>query len=397
MEKDIAVTKFREYLRINTEQPTPDYYGCQKFLYALADELGIARTSHEVVAGKPIVIMTIPGSEPSLPSLMLYSHTDVVPTFRDHWTYDPYSAHKDEQGRIYARGAQDMKCVGSQYFEAIRRHFGRGKKQFRRTVHLVWGPDEEIGGHDGMAKFIETEEFKKLNLGFTLDEGLASENGVYKVYYGERAPWWMEVTFTGNPGHGSKFIENTAVEKLHKFMTSALAFRADQKAKLDAHPELNIGNVTTLNITIIKGGVQTNVVPEKIVANVDCRVTPTDNFEELEAKIRGWCKEAGEGVTIEWHQKCMTKSVTPTTRDDPWWAAIDDVLGEEGCKYTKEIFVGATDSRYLRAKGLKSIGFSPMINIPSLLHDHNEYLTESLFLRGVKIYEKLIERLADLA
>lgn len=36
----------------------------------------------QMVAGKPIVIMTIPGSEPSLPSLMLYSHTDVVPTFR---------------------------------------------------------------------------------------------------------------------------------------------------------------------------------------------------------------------------------------------------------------------------------------------------------------------------
>ncbi|GMS96280.1 hypothetical protein PENTCL1PPCAC_18455 [Pristionchus entomophagus] len=207
----------------------------------------------------------------------------------------------------------------------------------------------------------------------------------------------MEITFTGNPGHGSKFIENTAVEKLHKFMTSALSFRAEQKAKLDAHPEFNIGNVTTLNITIIKGGVQTNVVPEKIVANVDCRVTPADNFEDLEAKIRGWCKAAGEGITIEWHQKCMTKSVTTTTRDDPWWAALEDVLNEESCKFTKEIFVGATDSRYLRAKGLKSIGFSPMINIPSLLHDHNEYLTESLFLRGVEIYEKLIERLADLA
>ncbi|GMS85983.1 hypothetical protein PENTCL1PPCAC_8158, partial [Pristionchus entomophagus] len=81
-EEDIAVRKFREYLRINTEQPIPDYYGCQAFLYTLADELGIARTSHEMVPGKPIIIMTIPGSEPALPALMLYSHTDVVPTFR---------------------------------------------------------------------------------------------------------------------------------------------------------------------------------------------------------------------------------------------------------------------------------------------------------------------------
>ncbi|GMS85980.1 hypothetical protein PENTCL1PPCAC_8155, partial [Pristionchus entomophagus] len=206
----------------------------------------------------------------------------------------------------------------------------------------------------------------------------------------------MQITFTGNPGHGSKFIENTAVEKLHKFMTSALAFRAEQKAKLEAHPEWTVGDVTSLNITVIKGGVQTNVVPEKIVANVDCRVTPSDDFEAMEARIREWCEAAGEGITIEWDLKSMTKNVTPTTRHDPWWAALEDALNEAGCAFTKEIFVGGTDSRYLRATGLRSIGFSPMINIPSLLHDHNEYITESGFLRGIEIYEKIIERLADL-
>ncbi len=49
--------------------------------------------------------------------------------------------------------------------------------------------DEEIGGHDGMVLFLETEEFKKLNVGFALDEGLANPQDAFKVYYGERAPW----------------------------------------------------------------------------------------------------------------------------------------------------------------------------------------------------------------
>ena len=65
------------------------------------------------------------------------------------------------------------------------------------------------------------------------------------------------------------------------------------------------------------------------------------------------------------------------------------------CKYETEIFTGATDSRYLRGEGFRSIGFSPMINTPVLLHDHNEYLDESVFLRGVQIYEKLIPNLAN--
>ncbi|VDM80867.1 unnamed protein product [Strongylus vulgaris] len=45
--------------------------------------------------------------------------------------------------------------------------------------------------------------------------------------------------------------------------------------------------------------------------------------------------------------------------------------------------------------GHRAIGFSPMINTPSLLHDHDEYLNEDVFLRGVKIYETLIDNLAS--
>ena len=45
---------------------------------------------------------------------------DVVPVFPEHWTYPPFSAHKDEDGNIYGRGTQDMKSVGIQHFEAVR-------------------------------------------------------------------------------------------------------------------------------------------------------------------------------------------------------------------------------------------------------------------------------------
>lgn len=42
MSEDIAVKKFRDYLRVNTEQPNPDYEGCKQFLLNLAAELNIA-------------------------------------------------------------------------------------------------------------------------------------------------------------------------------------------------------------------------------------------------------------------------------------------------------------------------------------------------------------------
>ena len=49
--------------------------------------------------------------------------------------------------------------------------------------------DEEIGGINGMVKFIETKEFKELNIGLALDEGQVSPNDDYSVYYTQRMPW----------------------------------------------------------------------------------------------------------------------------------------------------------------------------------------------------------------
>lgn len=50
-------------------------------------------------------------------------------------------------------------------------------------------PDEEMGGRRGMRPFVETEEFRALNVGFGLDEGLASPTAEFAVFYAERSVW----------------------------------------------------------------------------------------------------------------------------------------------------------------------------------------------------------------
>uniref|UniRef100_A0A914DFK8 Peptidase M20 dimerisation domain-containing protein n=1 Tax=Acrobeloides nanus TaxID=290746 RepID=A0A914DFK8_9BILA len=158
---------------------------------------------------------------------------------------------------------------------------------------------------------------------------------------------------------------------------------------------LPLGSVTSVNLTKVEGGVQVNVVPSEFQAWFDVRVVPTENLQAFEERIQEWCKQAGPDVTYEFILKNMNTNLTPSTKDDPWWNALSSVLEEENCKYSPEIFIGGTDSDYLREIGYKAIGFSPMINTPVLLHDHNEFLNEKVFLRGVEIYTKLIERLAN--
>lgn len=66
---------------------------------------------------------------------------DVVPVFEEYWTHAPFSADIDKEGRIFARGSQDMKCVGMQYLGAIR-YFKRNNLAFSRTIHVVFVPEE---------------------------------------------------------------------------------------------------------------------------------------------------------------------------------------------------------------------------------------------------------------
>ncbi|KAM3718615.1 Aminoacylase-1 [Dirofilaria immitis] len=395
--EDIAVRHFREYLRINTAHPNPDYEKCAKFLFDLADGLNLERSIYECVQGKPFVIMTLRGRDESLPSLMLYSHTDVVPTpDKECWMFDPFAGIKDIDGKIYGRGAQDMKSIGIQYVEAVRRLLKKKQRNFLRTVHIVWGPDEEIGAEDGMEKFAKSEAFIKLNVGFVLDEGLPTEDKSFYVFYGERCSWWIVVSCKGEGGHGSQLIENTASEKMQRIINSFMTFREEQKKLLQMNNELNISDVISVNLTKIEGGVQTNVLPTEIKIWFDLRVPPMHNFEELENQISKWCTDAGSDVTYTFIKNSRIKAMTPITDDDPWWLAFSSVFKELNYPISVGILPGSTDSRFLRQEGIRSIGFSPINKTPILLHAYNEYITEECFLNGVTIYEKLIEKLANL-
>lgn len=156
----------------------------------------------------PHVIIKWLGSQPELPAIMLNSHMDVVPVFPEKWTHEPFGAELDDEGRIYARGSQDMKCVGTQYLGAIRLLLAGGYKP-KRTVYITYVPDEETGVELAMAAFVKTEYFKQLNIGFTLDEGIASPDETFSVYYAERSLWGEQMVDRTYSKHKICNLENS--------------------------------------------------------------------------------------------------------------------------------------------------------------------------------------------
>eukprot|EP01119_Soliformovum_irregulare_P013129 TRINITY_DN3466_c0_g1_i1.p1 TRINITY_DN3466_c0_g1~~TRINITY_DN3466_c0_g1_i1.p1 ORF type:complete len:327 (+),score=120.73 TRINITY_DN3466_c0_g1_i1:295-1275(+) len=323
----------------------------------------------------------------------------------EKWNWDPFAAEKDENGNIYARGTQDMKSVGIQYIEAVHRLKQSGKT-FPRTIHLSYIPDEEVGGRDGAEIWVDTQRFRDLNVGLVLDEGLASPDETFTVFYGERIPWWVRIKVDGPAGHGSRFIENTAPEKLMRVINSMLKFRTSEFERLQkgqCECGMKLGDVTTLNLTAVRTGVTSdggktyavNVIPTEAEACFDIRIPPTVDLEKFKKQLEDWCTEAGEGITYEFIQHLMQNKATSIQDDHAWWRIFRDALTEQGCKLETEIFPAATDSRFIRNKGYPAFGFSPMNFTPTLLHDHNEFLNDKIFLRGIEIYMGLIPKLAS--
>lgn len=420
LSQDSEVEEFKTLLRFRTvsaEGPISGAYKeCAQWLVTKCEELGFSCKVVEPVAGKPVVVATLKGSEPDLPSIVLNSHYDVVPAMEDEWHTDPFAAEEID-GKIYGRGTQDMKCVCMQYIHALRRIIIASSSPacFRRTLHLVYVPDEEIGGKDGMKAFIDAGMFESMlaPVALVLDEGLASPTETYTVFNGERAPFWIIVKARGPTGHGSRFIADTAVSKLLEVANHAMEFRRAEESKLGYQKEggckhceaKKLGDVTTVNLTMLRAGVSLdegktfslNVIPTLAEAGFDVRVCPQFDMKEFEGMLDTWTRT--EGLSWEyasWTSPIKEHKTTSVERvANPWWGVFSDAAAACGMTVQSEIFPAATDSRFLRANGVKAFGFSPMARTPVLLHEHNEYLERHVYIEGISKYETIIAALAN--
>lgn len=297
--------------------------------------------------------MTWQGTQPELPSIVLNSHMDVVPVYADLWTHPPFAAEMDESGKIYARGAQDMKSVGTQYLGAIKALKTNGV-HLKRTIHIIYVPgkkkkirfphfdeylswqsfatinlDEEIGGDKGMRAFVQSDAFRNLNVGFSLDEGIATPDETFPVFYAERSVWRINFVCHGTTGHGSLLLENTAGEKMRHLLDRMMDYRDEQAKKLKNNPEFTIGDVTTVNLTILGGGVQSNVVPSSLTAFFDCRLAIDVDHDAFENMLKTWCREAGGDIDIEFVNKRPKVQPTATNDSNPFWKAFRETLVDD--------------------------------------------------------------------
>ncbi|GKY95824.1 hypothetical protein MPSEU_000543000 [Mayamaea pseudoterrestris] len=466
-EANVAVEKFCTLLSFETVSSIAAtngaYQACGAWLLDYCREINVFDSVSylpEAPENSPVVIAVWKGKDESLPVILLNAHYDVVPADASDWTVPPFGGRDSKRSiridegndpqpasassmiLIYGRGTQDMKCVVIQYLEALRKLKADDPNfQPTRTIVVSLVPDEEVGGA-GMAAFLESTFYKQLpGIALALDEGLASTTETYSVFYGERIPWFIDVTAHGRTGHGSRFIEETAVEQIVALANKALAFRTGQRDKLMLGQHENcahavaaknskkqaiennngrnekgmaLGDVTSLNITTLEAGVKVgdtfayNCVPPLAKCSLDIRITPHTDPKQIGDMLDQWCQECShddKNFKLEWsyigrgHDTMEHALTSCDATVNPWYGIFEDAMSNMGLQIEPSVFPAATDSRFLRALGVRALGFSPMrsttsVPCPILLHENDEYLPEPTFVEGIAVYVGIIHALA---
>jgi acetylornithine deacetylase/succinyl-diaminopimelate desuccinylase-like protein len=210
------------------------------------------------------------------PTIALNSHGDVVPP-GEGWTRPPYEG-VIENGRMYARGVAVSKSDIATYtfaLEALRHAASQGAR-FNGTVELHFTYDEEFGGLAGPGWLLE----KKLSKpDYAIGAGFS-----YAVVTAHNGCLQLEVTVHGKAAHGAMpETGNDALQAAVAILNALYFAAADYRQIMSAvegitHPTLNVG--------LIAGGINTNVVPDKVVFKLDRRMIPEEDPTAVEAALR---------------------------------------------------------------------------------------------------------------
>lgn len=98
-------------------------------------------------------------------------------------------------------------------------------------------------------------------------------------------PEGVRFRFSGTTGHGSLLLPNTVGEKIQYIVNKMTEFRSVEAAKLTNDSTLALGDVTTINLTMLSGGIQNNVIPPEAILVFDVRLSIGVDHEAFEKQV----------------------------------------------------------------------------------------------------------------
>ncbi len=392
---DEQVAFLQELIRVPTDTPPGNNAPHAERAAELFDAMGLGADKHPVppelvsAAGLQSITNLIvrrhygPGGK----TIALNAHGDVVPP-GEGWTHDPYGG-EIEDGKIYGRAAAVSKCDFSTYAFAIRALEAVAKPQHGQ-IDLLLTYDEEFGGEVGPGWLLDR--------GLTKPDLMIAAGFSYQVITAHNGCLQLEVTVHGLMAHAA--IPASGVDALQaavKILNVLYAqndhYRANICSQVEGitHPYLNVG--------LIQGGTNTNVIPGKVTFKLDRRMIPEEDAAQVETTLRELITQTAAtlpGITVDIRRMLLAQAMKPLPGNRPLVEALQHhgkaVFGQDIAALGTPLY---TDVRLFVERGIPGViyGAGPR----TVLESNAKRADERLDLEDLRRATKVIARsLCDL-
>ncbi len=436
---------FKQLIEINT---TDSVGNVTKASEAMAQRLLAAGFSQQDVriAGpnerKKNLVVRFHGTGQKKPILFI-GHLDVVEARREDWTTDPFQ-FIEQDGYFYGRGTQDMKEGDALLVTTFIRLKREGFVPDRDLI-VALTADEEGGSFNGVDWLIkEHKDWIDAEYCINLDGGEFERTKGKRLLAGLQASEKVYVDFqfeaTNSGGHSSVPGPDNAIYELAAALTKLQGFSfpvkineitrnyfvqtalltsgslaADLRGvtkdppdpeaikRLSTNPYYNSLLHTTCVATMLSGGHAPNALPQTARANVNCRIFPGEDPEEVHKTLERVVADPKLSITVVQDKTSDGKlapnvAVPPSPLLPDLKAALENTLATmwPGLPVVPSMSTGATDGKYLRIAGIPTYGIACMFfdSEDDRSHGKDERLVVKDFYDGVEFTYRFMKELA---
>jgi succinyl-diaminopimelate desuccinylase len=308
------------------------------------------------------------------PSLIFYAHIDVVPA--QGW---PAFQPRIENGKIYGRGAADMKGAIPALLGALEECRDQKAKY---DVSVIVTTDEELSQASQLRYLSKFLKPARGAIFFDLDTNFQF------ISIAGLGALQMEIRVKGKAVHsGLSNLGENAVEKAVPILNALLALKnkvVQRKSAVPVHPATGLTTmVPRLNINMVQGGLKVNIIPDECLISIDRRLVPEEKIEDARKEIMDALSSV-PGVRWEIASEFTIPSLPVDTDPltDELAAILKQVTGEGG-KYG-EMGSGDLSSIVVNEWGGRKLGLG-VIRSESNIHGKDEF-----------VYQKDMEDLAEI-
>lgn len=313
------------------------------------------------------------------PVIALNAHGDVVPP-GEGWTVDPY-AGTIRDGRLYGRASAVSKSDFSTYLYAVRALEAAGLP-LKGSVELHLTYDEELGGLLGPGWLLEQ--------GLTRPDYVISAGFSYNVITAHNGCLQLEVTVNGKAAHGATPDHgHDALQAATAVLQALYGLRADLQKIRSTTPGIEH---PTLIVGCIDGGINTNVVPDKVIFRIDRRIIPEEDPDQVETRVCQTVRNAVAGlpgISVEIRQLLLARPLRPQPGHEKLVTSIQAhaqaVLGEAITSLASPLY---TDARLYSERGIPVVlyGAGPR----TLAESNAKQADEHLVLTDLRAATKVV-------